>query len=200
MELLPIGPVLIVDTPGFDDEGGLGEMRVQKTKQILNRVDVAVLVTDATQPLESGEAQMIILFREKQLPYLVVRNKGDLLDKLPELQEKGCLTSAVTGQGIEELKERIARLMKTEEVPKRIVGDLVNPSDVVILVVPIDSAAPKGRLILPQQQTIRDLQKEKREIKRHPFRWAFDQMKRKLRKKLGLSKKKKGKTRKGKKK
>lgn len=157
MELLPMGPVMIIDTPGFDDEGGLGEMRVRKTKQILNRVDVAVLVTDATQPLDSGEKQMITLFGEKNLPYLVVKNKGDLLDKLPELQEKECLTSAVTGQGIEELKERIARLMKTEEVPKRIVGDLVNPSDVVILVVPIDSAAPKGRLILPQQQTIRDL-------------------------------------------
>ncbi len=157
MELLPMGPVMIIDTPGFDDEGGLGEMRVRKTKQILNRVDIAVLVTDATQPLESGEEQMIALFGEKKLPYLVVRNKCDLMEVLPEMKEKECLTSAVTGQGIEELKERIARLVKAEEYPKRIVGDLIQPNDVAILVVPIDSAAPKGRLILPQQQTIRDL-------------------------------------------
>ena len=170
MELLPMGPVMIIDTPGFDDEGGLGEMRVRKTKQILNRADIAVLVTDATVPLDSSEEQMIALFREKKLPHLIVRNKCDLLEaslRQPatadsgtareKQQEKFCFTSALTGQGIHELKERMARLVRMDEGPKYIVGDLVQPRDVVILVVPIDSSAPKGRLILPQQQTIRDL-------------------------------------------
>ena len=170
MELLPMGPVMIIDTPGFDDEGGLGEMRVRKTGQILNRADIAVLVTDATVPLDSSEEQMIALFREKKLPHLIVRNKCDLLEaslRQPatadsgtareKQQEEFCFTSAVTDQGIHELKERIARLVRTDEEPKYIVGDLVQPRDVVILVVPIDSSAPKGRLILPQQQTIRDL-------------------------------------------
>ena len=170
MELLPMGPVMIIDTPGFDDEGGLGEMRVRKTKQILNRADIAVLVTDATVPLDSSEEQMLAMFREKKLPHLIVRNKCDLLESSPrqtvpaspkdtreKQQEKFCFTSALTGQGIHELKERMARLVRTDEEPKYIVGDLVQPRDVVILVVPIDSSAPKGRLILPQQQTIRDL-------------------------------------------
>ena len=170
MELLPMGPVMIIDTPGFDDEGGLGEMRVRKTGQILNRADIAVLVTDATVPLDSSEEQMIALFREKKLPHLIVRNKCDLLESSlrqpatadsgtarEKQQEEFCFTSAVTDQGIHELKERIARLVRTDEEPKYIVGDLVQPRDVVILVVPIDSSAPKGRLILPQQQTIRDL-------------------------------------------
>ena len=157
MELLPMGPVMIIDTPGFDDEGGLGDLRVRKTNQILNRVDVAVLITDAAAALDDGEVQMAGIFRQKQIPYLVVRNKCDLLDRLPDAGEQECLTSAVTGQGIEELKERIARLVRTDEAQKRIAGDLVRPLDVVILVVPIDSSAPKGRLILPQQQTIRDL-------------------------------------------
>ena len=170
MELLPMGPVMIIDTPGFDDEGGLGEMRVRKTKQILNRADIAVLVTDATVPLDSSEEQMLAMFREKKLPHLIVRNKCDLLESSPrqpapaspedtreKQQEKFCFTSALTGQGIHELKERMARLVRMDEGPKYIVGDLVQPRDVVILVVPIDSSAPKGRLILPQQQTIRDL-------------------------------------------
>ena len=157
MELLPMGPVMIIDTPGFDDEGTLGEMRVRKTKQILNRVDVAVLITDAAESLESGEEQLISLFKEKKLPFIIVRNKCDLLETLPVPGEQECLTSAVTGQGIEELKERMAHLVKTGGEQKRIVGDLIRPMDVVILVVPIDSSAPKGRLILPQQQTIRDL-------------------------------------------
>ena len=170
MELLPMGPVMIIDTPGFDDEGGLGEMRVRKTKQILNRADIAVLVTDATVPLDSSEEQMLAMFREKKLPHLIVRNKCDLLEaslRQPatadsgtareKQQEKFCFTSALTGQGIHELKERMARLVRMDEGPKYTVGDLVQPRDVVILVVPIDSSAPKGRLILPQQQTIRDL-------------------------------------------
>ena len=170
MELLPMGPVMIIDTPGFDDEGGLGEMRVRKTKQILNRADIAVLVTDATVPLDSSEEQILAMFREKKLPHLIVRNKCDLLESSPrqtapaspedtreKQQEEFCFTSALTGQGIHELKERMARLVRMDEGPKYIVGDLVQPRDVVILVVPIDSSAPKGRLILPQQQTIRDL-------------------------------------------
>lgn len=157
MELLPLGPVMIIDTPGFDDEGQLGEMRVRKTKQILNRADIAVLVTDATVPAEAGEQQMIELFREKKIPYIVVKNKGDLLDAMPETDENECVTSALTGQGIHELKERMARLTGSDSAEeKHLVADLLNPGDIVILVVPIDSAAPKGRLILPQQQTIRD--------------------------------------------
>lgn len=164
MELLPMGPVMIIDTPGIDDEGMLGEKRVRKTKQILNRVDVAVLITDATQPLEDSDRQLLQLFREKKLPYVVVRNKIDLLEgedavKAADLPEdaKLCPVSAITNEGIFELKETIAHLMGTGGEERRIVGDLVEPKDVVILVVPIDSAAPKGRLILPQQQTIRDL-------------------------------------------
>lgn len=164
MELLPMGPVMIIDTPGIDDEGMLGEKRVRKTKQILNSVDVAVLITDATQPLEDSDRQLLRLFEEKKLPYVVVRNKIDLPEadpaaELAELPEgaKVCPVSAVTGEGVFELKETIAHLVGTGGEERRIVGDLVKPGDVVILVVPIDSAAPKGRLILPQQQTIRDL-------------------------------------------
>ena len=157
MELLPMGPVMIVDTPGFDDEGGLGELRVRKTKQILNRVDVAVLVVDAAEETDESEKQILDIFRQKQIPFLIVKNKCDLLESLPEAGEGECLTSALTGEGITELKERIARLIKTGGGQKKIVGDLLQPDDLVVLVVPIDDSAPKGRLILPQQQTIRDI-------------------------------------------
>ena len=156
MELLPMGPVVIIDTPGFDDEGSLGELRVKKTKQILNRADCAVLVVDATQGLTPADQELIALFQQKSIPYLVAYNKSDLA-AAPQLGEKELAVSAVTREGIEELKERIARLTRSQGEDKRLVGDLLTPGDLVVLVTPIDSAAPKGRLILPQQQTIRDV-------------------------------------------
>ncbi|NSG83389.1 [FeFe] hydrogenase H-cluster maturation GTPase HydF [Blautia schinkii] len=168
MELLPLGPVVIIDTPGIDDEGHLGELRVRKANQVLNRVDVAVLVVDATVGKTSVDEELIRIFKEKEIPYLVVYNKADLLktkdgnrlsseNKLNQNAEQSIYASAVTGQNIYELKERIASLAVTDELKLRLVGDLLEPSDFVILVVPIDKAAPKGRLILPQQQTIRDV-------------------------------------------
>lgn len=157
MELLPLGPVVIIDTPGIDDEGALGELRVKKTKQVLNKTDVAVLVVDGTEGKKEADEELIALFQEKDINYLVVYNKKDLLDATPEPGEKEIYVSAKTGAQIEELKERIAALSVTEEPKLRIVGDIISPSDFVVLVVPIDKAAPKGRLILPQQQTIRDI-------------------------------------------
>ena len=157
MELLPMGPVVIIDTPGFDDEGALGELRVKKTKQILNRADCAVLVVDATQGKTPADQELIRLFEQKNIPYLVAYNKSDLAFAPETLGEKELAVSAQTRENIEELKERIARLTKTGEDSRRLVGDLLSPGDLVVLVTPIDSAAPKGRLILPQQQTIRDV-------------------------------------------
>ncbi len=156
MELLPLGPVMIIDTPGFDDEGVLGEMRVRKTKQVLNKTDIAILVVDAGEGMGEVDRQMIDLFREKQIPYLTVFNKTDLLPQTPAAGEQEIYVSAKTKQGIQELKERMARLRPTEQ-DSRLVGDLLAPGTLAVLVVPIDKAAPKGRLILPQQQTIRDL-------------------------------------------
>ena len=157
MELLPLGPVVIMDTPGFDDEGALGELRVKKTKQVLNRADCAVLVVDATQGLTPVDRELLALFREKNLPYLIAYNKSDLAAAPGELEEPGLLVSAKTGENIHELKERVARLVDREGPQPHLVADLLAPGDLVVLVVPIDSAAPKGRLILPQQQTIRDI-------------------------------------------
>ncbi len=163
MELLPMGPVVIIDTPGMDDTGALGEMRVRKTRQILNRTDVAVLVTDATRALCEEERELLNIFCEKRIPYVIARNKCDLLadPAAGDSNSNGaivCLVSALTGKGIHELKETIAHIgSNNESDSKRLVADLVNPLDVVVLVVPIDESAPKGRLILPQQQVIRDL-------------------------------------------
>lgn len=153
MELLPLGPVQIIDTPGIDDEGQLGQLRVQRTYKILEQADIAILVTDATRPLHEQEQTLQTLFEEKKLPYLLVRNKVDLLPTVPK---EGLYTSTVTGLGIETLKERTAALSpQRREQP--LVSDLLEPGDTAVLVVPIDKAAPKGRLILPQQQTIRDI-------------------------------------------
>lgn len=160
MELLPVGPVVIIDTPGIDDEGHLGELRVRKAKQVLNRVDVAVLVVDATVGKSIADQELTDLFREKEIPYLVVYNKADLLNEKDRQEEKAepfIYASAATGWNIYELKEKIAAIAVTEEPEVRLVADLLKPSDFVVLVVPIDKAAPKGRLILPQQQTIRDI-------------------------------------------
>lgn len=166
MELLPLGPVVVIDTPGIDDEGELGALRVKKSYQVLNKVDAAVLVVDQTLGLSSKDFALIERIRQKKIPYVVVFNKFDLepassLAKDMEYLEKQNTpvqtVSTVTNLGIEELKECIAILTKTEEPKLKIVGDLIHPSDFVVLVVPIDKAAPKGRLILPQQQTIRDI-------------------------------------------
>lgn len=157
MELLPMGPVVIIDTPGIDDEGSLGEQRVRKTKQILNKTDVAVLIVDKTVGMTSVEEELLGIFQEKKIPYVVVYNKQDLSENSIPKEEYVIEVSAKTGFQIEELKEKIARLAVTEEPKLKIVGDIIHPSDFVVLVVPIDKAAPKGRLILPQQQTIRDI-------------------------------------------
>ena len=159
MEILPLGPVVVIDTPGFDDTGALGEQRVARARRVLDRTDVAVLVTDATRPLAPSEAELVGLFERRGLPYLVVRNKCDLLakDSRPAPGAHEAYASAVTLEGIQELKERLARLTTNEALDSHIVGDLLSPGDVVVLVTPIDTAAPKGRMILPQQQTIRDV-------------------------------------------
>lgn len=166
MELLPLGPVVMMDTPGIDDEGELGALRVRKSYQVLNKTDVAVLVIDATAGISPEDEALLERIRRKKIPYLVVMNKIDLTaeEKGRQIREKLGLSesrfvpvSASDGSGIRELKEKIAAAARVEEPEKYIVRDLVSPSDFVILVVPIDKAAPKGRLILPQQQTIRDL-------------------------------------------
>lgn len=156
MELLPLGPVMIIDTPGFDDEGMLGELRVKKTKQVLNKTDIAVLVVDATEGLKDCDKELIALFQAKEINYLIVYNKSDLLDEIPAAGSKEIFASALKKENIFEVKERIATL-KEQSAEKSIIADKLNRGDFVVLVVPIDSAAPKGRLILPQQQTIRDI-------------------------------------------
>ncbi len=157
MELLPLGPVVIIDTPGFDDEGALGELRVKKTRQILNRADCAVLVVDALQGKTPADEELIRLFRQKNIPFLVAYNKLDLAGAPARLEEGEIAVSARSGENIEALKERLARLTNTGDDGRRLVGDLLSPGDLAVLVTPMDSAAPKGRLILPQQQTIRDI-------------------------------------------
>lgn len=166
MELLPLGPVVMMDTPGIDDEGELGELRVKKSYQVLNKTDAAVLVVDGLAGAAEEDAALLERIRRKRIPYTVVLNKQDLAsEKIKEQtmhilgisgKEMLCV-SAADGTGINELKERIAQIAEPEESKLRIVGDMISPSDFIMLVVPIDSAAPKGRLILPQQQTIRDI-------------------------------------------
>lgn len=154
MELLPLGPVVIIDTPGLDDEGELGEMRVKRAMNVLANCDVAILVHDSTQEFAPAENDLLKLFKERNLPYIVAHNKSDLT---ASRNNEAFYVSALTGENIHALKERIALLAKKNAPQKRLVADLLNPGDIVILVVPVDKAAPKGRLILPQQQTIRDI-------------------------------------------
>jgi len=156
MELLPLGPVVIIDTPGFDDLGELGEKRVEKTVDILSKTDIALLVTEGTDELDDDEKNMIALFSKKKIPYIIVRNKSDINADI-RLSDCEIAVSAKNGLGVEELKEKIASLSKNFEKEVMIVGDLIAPGDNVVLVIPIDSSAPKGRLILPQQQVIRDI-------------------------------------------
>ena len=163
MELLPLGPVMIIDTPGIDDEGELGALRVSKRYQVLNKTDIAILVVDSTTGKGEEELALIHRFHKKGIPYLVVYNKIDLLsgeeikDLAMSVRPGEVLVSAADGMNIQELKEKIATLKPEDTHKYPLIQDLIEPLDLVILVVPIDKAAPKGRLILPQQQTIRDI-------------------------------------------
>ena len=155
MELLPLGPVMVIDTPGIDDEGELGKLRVTKSRQVLNKTDLAILVVDGTEGMKQEDLEMKELFEKKNIPYLIVYNKSDLNDD-KKRQDNFVYVSALTGEGIQELKEKIGA-MKKADVERDLVEGLVKAGDLVILVTPIDKAAPKGRLILPQQMTIRAL-------------------------------------------
>ena len=157
MELAPLGPVMIIDTPGIDDEGELGKQRIKKALQVLNKTHIAILVIDAVCGMKKEDEDLIELFRKKQIDYIVVYNKLDLIELEEAETDNRFLVSAKTGYKIEELKTKIASLVITDLSDKKIVGDLIKPSDFVVLVTPIDEAAPKGRLILAQQQTIRDI-------------------------------------------
>ena len=157
MELLPMGPVMIIDTPGIDDRGELGSLRVEKTKQVLHKIDVAVLVVDSTQGLTDYDKELISLFRERNIPYVVAYNKIDLNEVTDHLKENEIAVSALDNTGINSLREKVANLTSNKTSERKIIGDLLTPGDIVLLVIPIDSAAPKGRLILPQQQVIRDV-------------------------------------------
>lgn len=163
MELLPLGPVVIIDTPGLDDEGELGALRIQKAYQILNKTDIAVLVIDASFGVTKEDSEILKRIHEKEIPCVIVVNKSDIcpncnLEDLPlPDSDSAILVSSKTGEHIHELKELLAQQASQDTIQKSIVADLLNPLDFVVLVVPIDSAAPKGRLILPQQQTIRDI-------------------------------------------
>lgn len=163
MELLPLGPVMVIDTPGIDDEGELGALRIRKSYQVLNKTDIAILVIDSTVGKGEEELELIHRFHKKGIPYLIVYNKIDLLstEKIKDLamsvRAGEVLVSASDGMNIQELKEKIASLKPEDTHKYPLIQDLIDPLDLVILVVPIDKAAPKGRLILPQQQTIRDI-------------------------------------------
>lgn len=157
MELAPLGPVMIIDTPGIDDKGELGDLRVKKTYQVLNKTDLAILVIDAVYGKAKEEKEIEALFKEKKINYLIVYNKIDLVAQNAVKEDNVIYVSAKTGYRIRELKEKIAGLAISEKPKQRLVADLIKPSDFVVLVTPIDQAAPKGRLILPQQQTIRDI-------------------------------------------
>ena len=172
MEILPLGPVVIIDTPGFDDEGSLGELRVQRTRKILEKTDIAVLIVDPTEGFCRADEELVDLFKERNIPYLIALNKSDIPEdtedhtvgeETPGLMQRiaknsdGIIhVSALTGDGINALKDRIAAL-KPQGEEGRLAADKIAPGDLIVLVVPIDKAAPKGRLILPQQQTIRDI-------------------------------------------
>ena len=157
MELLPIGSVVIIDTAGIDDEGELGELRVKKTINILNKTDVAILVVDATKGKQKEDYELIEAFKKREIPYIIAFNKCDLITEKQELIENEIYISAKENININELKELIGKLCDTEAEEKTLLGDIISVGDTVVLVTPIDSSAPKGRLILPQQQTIREL-------------------------------------------
>ena len=156
MEMLPLGPVVVIDTPGIDDEGELGAKRIEKSYEILNKTDIAVLVVDGTEGLSAEDTELINELNARHLPYVIALNKADITGEQTSFKN-GVWVSAATGEGIEELKKQIIMSAPLEENHAKLIGDLVDPGDFVVLVVPIDKAAPKGRLILPQQMVIRDL-------------------------------------------
>lgn len=162
MELLPLGPVVIIDTPGLDDIGTLGQLRIQKAYQMLNKTDIAIVVIDASIGITREDKKILDRIKEKAIPYIVVWNKTDLLSRLSEKEQRiptqnQIQISTKTGENILALKELIAKQAPHSKIVRPLISDLLNPGDFVVLVVPIDSSAPKGRLILPQQQTIRDI-------------------------------------------
>ena len=161
MELLPLGPVVIIDMPGLDDEGALADQRIRKAHQVLNKTDIAVLVVDASQGMSAEDDAIVERIKSKNIPYVIAFNKMDLADKaaadLTAASANSLAISCREGRNIQELKYLIARHSIEEENNARIIADLLQPNDLVVLVTPIDKAAPKGRLILPQQQTIRDI-------------------------------------------
>ena len=157
MEILPLGPVVVIDTPGIDDEGALGEKRVEKTYTILNKTHIAVLVVDALKGKQQADNELVSIFEKKSIPYIVVYNKSDLLSEIPTPKDNEIYVSALKNENINELKEKMASLLKSDTKEKYIVSDLLSEGDTVVLVIPIDESAPKGRLILPQQMTIRDV-------------------------------------------
>lgn len=157
MELLPLGPVVIIDTPGIDDEGTLGEKRVEKTNEILSKIHIAILVTDVSVDLTAKEKELIELFKKRDIPYIVAYNKSDISQKEINLKENEILVSALRGENINLLKEKIGQFAKTVSSPRYIVYDKLNEGDTVIMVTPIDESAPKGRIILPQQLTLREI-------------------------------------------
>ncbi len=157
MELLPLGPVVIIDTPGLDDEGELGLLRVQKTRQILNQTDIAVLVVDALCEPAKQDKELLDTFKRRKIPYVVVYHKADLLTQRRTLEANALYVSSLTGEGIEEVKELLGKFALQMKKEKPLVGDLIEQGDIVVLVTPIDESAPKGRLILPQQLTLREI-------------------------------------------
>lgn len=157
MELLPLGPVVIIDTPGIDDEGELGELRVKRAVQTLNYTDIAVLVVDTSKGLQKQDEMLVSRFVSKNIPYIIAYNKSDLISDIPDAKENEIYVSALDNYNINELKNKIAEFAKGWENSKKIVADLIDENDLVVLVVPIDESAPKGRLILPQQQVIREV-------------------------------------------
>lgn len=157
MELLPLGPIVVIDTPGLDDEGELGALRVKKAREILAKTDIAVLVVDAVRGHSEEDNELIALFEERKLPYIIAYNKADLLSERPPHDNNSIYVSAVTGKNVSALKDRLGKFSESLKNEKHIVADLLSDNDVVVLVIPVDAAAPKGRLILPQQQTMREI-------------------------------------------
>ncbi len=157
MELLPLGPVVIIDTPGLDDEGTLGNLRVARALEVLNRTDLAVVVLEAGKERSAEDVRVLALLQERKIPWVLVYNKADLCPEFKPQDQEALLVSSLTGQGIEELKNHLSTMAASRINSRQLVGDLIQKDDLVVLVVPLDKAAPQGRLILPQQQTIRDI-------------------------------------------
>ena len=157
MEILPIGPVVIIDTAGLDDRGELGELRIEKTMQILGQTDIAVLVTDSTVGINEYDKELISLFKERNLHYIIAYNKSDLTPSATLPPEEGVFVSAKTGEGVNELRKLLGKIANENNVEKYIIRDRLKQGDIVILVIPIDESAPKGRIILPQQNVLREI-------------------------------------------